>query len=411
MNAPVAGPPGDLLDEFMNNQFEFIRSLESYGSAVSIDLAGTEAVWLFDLPSIQQVLVDKLEHVDMSPLLRRLQVITGSGLLTNYTWEQWQPRRRLIHKPIGFRALGAFLERMRSIIEERIASWPVDEEFELKSKLHDVTLRVVADLLFSESITEEAIDAINRLVVELHAWSEADPANENVSDPPVSFSDALDAVDAYVREVIESRDMEDPGDDMLGVLISAISDDGRPIDAAGVRDEAVTLVLAGHETVTATIAFAIDLVGRNPSTRSADRRHIVDETLRLYPPVHFLSRLIKKDFDVGVCTLPAGCEVFFPMIQLARDERYFERPDEFLPERWSPESQLHMDRRAYFPFIGGPKLCVGSHFALAEATAFMELFLDRYDFDLLDPVAPWGREFALTFLPDRPQPIRLSAQS
>jgi cytochrome P450 len=99
------------------------------------------------------------------------------------------------------------------------------------------------------------------------------------------------------------------------------------------------------------------------------------------------------------------------MIQLARDERYFERPDEFLPERWSPESQLHMDRRAYFPFIGGPKLCVGNHFALAEATAFMELFLDRYDFELLDPIAPWGREFALTFLPDRPQPIRLRDRS
>ncbi|NNC80476.1 MAG: cytochrome P450 [Acidimicrobiales bacterium] len=411
MRGIAAGPAGDQLDQFATNQFEFIRSLEQYGPAVSIDLGGTETVWLYDIPAIHKLLADKFDHVDMPLLSRRLEVVTGTGLLTNFDWNVWSPRRRIIFRPIGARAVGNFVERMTTLIEERLDTWPLGVPFELEHAVSDMTLRVVADLLFSEDITDEAIAVIGRIVDELHRWSEADPTNANVTDPPESFREALEEADSYIRSVIDARSPDAPVDDLLGVLLAAVDDEGVPIDLQGVRDELITMVLAGHETVTALICFAIDLVGRHPETADADRRHIVDETLRLYPPVHFLPRFVREDFDVGVCELPAGTEVFIPMIQLFRDERYFERADEFLPERWDPDSPLHMERRAYFPFITGPKLCVGSHYALMEGTIALDRFLAKFDFELLEPATPWGREFALTFLPDKPQSIVLERRA
>ncbi len=408
MTVPADGPAGDQIESFATHQFEFLRSLERYGSAVWIELGGTPTLVLYNLETIHRVFGDKLVHVDMPSLSRRLQAVTGSGLLTNFFWPTWHPRRRLIVKPVGARAVGRFAARMASIIDEELNGWPVNENFELRDRVHAMTLRVVADLLFSESLTAEAIGVVGRIVDEIHAWSESDPANLNVTEPPAAFREALADVDGYIGSVIASRDPAAPGDDMLGILISAITDDGVPIDVTGVRDEAITMVLAGHETVTATISFAIDLVGRHWHTRALDRRWIVDETLRLYPPVHFLTRLISQDFDVGGFTIPAGCEVLIPIITIARDERYFERAGEFLPERWAEDSPLRMERRAYFPFLTGPKFCVGSHFALLEATEAVGRFLDRFQHEMLDPEPPWGREFALSFAPDRPLPCRLA---
>ena len=195
---------------------------------------------------------------------------------------------------------------------------------------------------------------------------------------------------------------------MIGVLVAAAAGPDPPLDGAGVRDEAVTLILAGHETVTNTISFAVDLLGRNPAARGCEPRHIVDETLRLYPPVHITNRAIVADFDIGGFTLPAGWEVLIPEYVIYRDQRHFERPCEFLPGRWDDRSPLRLNRQAYFPFLTGPKFCVGSHFALLEAIESVGRFAARFRHEMLDPKPPWGREFALSFAPDRPLQCKLA---
>ena len=96
---------------------------------------------------------------------------------------------------------------------------------------------------------------------------------------------------------------------------------------------------------------------------------------------------------------------------LYRDEHYFERPDEFVPERWEDDSPLHLVPRAYFPFLTGPKFCVGRHFAILEAVEFVSRFLARFDHEMLHPTPPEGRPFALTFAPDRPMPCVLKAKN
>ena len=401
------GPAGNQLNALADDMFGYLRDLQRHGDVVAIDLAGVPTAVVYDLDTIYRILADKLVHVGMAPVFRRLSRATGSGILTNYDWATWHPRRRRIVKPLGARSVSRFRERMAAILAAELDSWPAGSEFDLHPAVRRMTLRVVADLLFTADLDDDATAVIDTAVEEIHAWAEADPANAEVTNEPETFRTAIADLHAFIDSVIGGRDPGNPGDDMIGVLLAAAAEPDPPLGAAGVRDEAVTLILAGHETVTNTISFAIDLLGRNPAARDCEPRHIVDETLRLYPPVHVTNRAIVADFDLGGCTIPAGWEVLIPEYVLYRDERHFERPAEFLPERWADDSPLRLDRRAYFPFLTGPKFCVGSHFALLEATEAVGRFLERFDHEMIDPEPPWGREFALSFAPDRPLPCRL----
>lgn len=403
-----AGPAGDQFDAMAADMFGYLRNLQRYGDAVAIDLAGVPTAVLYDLDAIYRVLADKLEHVGMAPVFQRLSHATGTGILTNYHWPTWHPRRRRIVKPLGARSVGRFRERMVAIIEEELDSWPAGTRFDLNPRVRHLTLRVLADLLFTTDLTANAVRVIDRAVEEIHAWAESDPANTDLASEPGPFTAAVADLHALIDAVIAGRRTACPGDDMIGVLLAAAAEPEPPLDIAGVRDEAVTLILAGHETVTNTISFAVDLLGRNPPARDCEPRHIVDETLRLYPPVHVTNRAIVADLDLDGFTLPAGWEVLIPEYVIYRDERHFESASGFLPDRWADHSRLHLNRRAYFPFLTGPKFCVGSHFALLEATETVERFLARFDHEMLDPQPPWGREFALSFAPDRRMPCRLS---
>ncbi len=402
-----SGPAGNQMDAFVADPEGLLHELQTRGDVVAVDLDGVSTAVIYEPELAHRVFADKLEHVGLPAAFERIRHASGNGLLTNYDWETWFPRRRVIVKPLGARAVGQFRDRMTAIIDEELDSWAPGQHEDLMASVRTITLRVVADLLFTTDLTLEAVEIIGRAVDEMHAWAEADPANTDVDHLPASFQAAAGALDRFIRSVIDSRNPADPGDDMVGRLIAASHDEAVPLDQEGVRDEAVTLMLAGHETVTNTITFAIDLLSRHPEAIDQPARHIVDETLRMYPPVQITTRLVTKDLELGDYTIPAGWEVLVPEIVYYRDERYFERADEFLPERWADDSPLRLERRAYFPFLTGPKFCVGSHFALLEATEAIDRFRRRFRIKPLDPEPPRGRFFALSYGPDKPIPYHL----
>ncbi len=410
MNVIPTGPSGDQFERFEADPFTYLQELRQHGTTVGIDLGGMHTAVLYDLDDIQRVFADKLDHIGRAAIFTRLSHATGKGILTNYDWETWHPRRRRIVKPLGARTVGQFHERMIAIIEEHLDAWPVGEAFDLYEELKVITLSVVADLLFTEDLTASAIHVIEHAVHEIHEWAEADPTNADLTNEPESFVRAMAELNEYIHGVISKRDLSDPGDDLLGMLLAATQEDEPPLDLVGVRDEAITLILAGHETVTANVSFALDLVARHRDKRTAEPHHIVDEALRLFPPVHMTARSVVKDLPLSTHTIPAGWEILVPEYVLYRDSAYFERPDEFLPERWHEDSPLHLVQRAFFPFLTGPKFCVGKHFAVLEATELVGRFLAKFDHEMLDPTAPEGRPFALTFAPDRPMPCRISSR-
>ncbi len=409
MTVPVtelAGPPGDQLDRFLADPEGALHEWQHLGGIVPVDLGGIDTAVVYDLESIHQLFADKLERIGMAPVFARLGHATGTGILTNYDWATWHPRRRTIVKPLGARAVRQFHERMTTIIDEELDRWTVGERPDLMDDVRRITLRVVADLLFTTDLTPAAEAVIDAAVEAIHTWAEADPANDDLDCEPPEFRTAIDALDVFIRSVIDARSLDDPGDDMVGRLLAAGHEGSAPLDTQAVRDEAVTLILAGHETVTNTVTFALDLLARHPGRADSPARHVVDEALRIYPPVHITNRLVVDDIELESTLIPAGWEILVPEIVLYRDDQYFERASEFLPERWADDAPLHLERRAYFPFLTGPKFCVGSHFALLEASEIVERVGRRFQLRMLDPEPPQGRFFALSYGPDRPMPYR-----
>ena len=197
--------------------FGYLRDLQECGDIVAIDLAGVPTAVLYDVDTIYRVLADKLVHVGMAPVFQRLSRATGSGILTNYDWTTWHPRRRRIVKPLGARSVGRFREQMAAIVAAELDSWPTGSEFDLHPAARRMTLRVVADLLFTADLDDAATAVIDTAVEEIHAWAEADPANADLANEPETFRTAIADLHAFIDGVIGGRDSSNPGDDMIGV--------------------------------------------------------------------------------------------------------------------------------------------------------------------------------------------------
>jgi cytochrome P450 len=173
---------------------------------------------------------------------------------------------------------------------------------------------------------------------------------------------------------------------------------------AQLRDECITLFVAGHETTALTLTYALYLLARHPeadarlaaelesvldgrSPAADDLRRlpyteaIVKESMRLYPPAWAIGREPVRDVSIGGWFVPAGAQIMIPQWALHRDRRYFDAPDEFRPERWLEPSARELPRFAYFPFGGGPRVCIGLSFAMLEAVLVLAVLARRHRFE------------------------------
>ena len=214
------------------------------------------------------------------------------------------------------------------------------------------------------------------------------------------FRRALAELDRLVYDIIRRRRAsgEDPGD-LLALLLRARDDAGQPMTERQLRDEAITLLFAGHETTALALTWAWYLLGQHPAARDELERevnavlggraasaadiprlpfthNVVRESLRLYPPASAVVRQARADCVVGGYAIPAKTNVLMTQWVLHRDSRWWERPDEFAPHRWDAHGgaaplEQRLPRFAYFPFGGGPRVCIGSQFATMEAVLLL----------------------------------------
>lgn len=202
-------------------------------------------------------------------------------------------------------------------------------------------------------------------------------------------------------------------DDLLSRLVAAHDRGEVGMSDKQMRYELLTMLLAGHETTANTLTWTFDLLARHPeaerelvrqqrevlgdrppAARDLDRltitEHVLLESMRLYPTAYLIGREAVEGVEVGGFRLPAGSTLLMSQWVTHRDPRFFSRPDEFLPRRWA-EGPRGLPRQAYFPFGAGPRLCIGSQFAMMEATAILAAILPRFHLRLAGsaPVAPW----------------------
>jgi cytochrome P450 len=306
------------------------------------------------------------------------------------------------------REIAAYGETMVACAESSLARLREGELFDAYAEMMRLALDVVARTLFGAEferfeVVEECLRVADRSYRNLwRTWR----AFVRRWFPLGEFRDlarARERLDALLLEIIRQK-REKPGSDLLSKLIGLTDEAGKGMTDTEVRDEAMTVFLAGHETTALALTYTLHLLathpevysrlvdevdgelgGRRPTVTDAQKlaytNAIVKESLRLYPPVWAMARLVTHDTELLGVPLPKGTQVIGSQWVIHHDPRWFEDPAVFRPERWLGGEPKDLPRFSYFPFGGGPRVCIGQHFALLEVALVLARFAQEVRFE------------------------------
>ncbi|MBO1331719.1 cytochrome P450 [Streptomyces sp. VRA16 Mangrove soil] len=332
----------------------------------------------------------------------------GNGLLTSQD-EAYLRQRRLVQPLFTRRGVDTY---DRAVVDEaRVTadSWKGERTVEAASAMEQLTLRIVARILFGADI-DEAIPAVRRcfpLISDTslkrglglnpipRGWPT--PGNRRYEEARTELYGVCDQL------IARRRAAGDPGQDLLGLLIQARTEDGESLSDDEIRDQVLVFLLAGHETTATTLTFGLHLLGRNPQVqrraheeldavlgdgrapRAADMERlpylerVVKEALRLYPAAAAVGRRAVVDTELDGMTVPAGSDIAIASYVIHRHPEYWDEPERFDPDRFLPEAEKARPRYAWLPFGGGPRACIGAHFAMLESVLALAVLLRRYE--------------------------------
>jgi cytochrome P450 len=292
-----------------------------------------------------------------------------------------------------------------------------------------LTLKIAASAFFGSEVTEDVavIDgAVNDLSHEIAARFKRPILIPDWVPLPghVRYRRALRRIEQVIaRMIAERRSRADERSDLLSLLMLAGTDQDLPMSDRQLRDEAVTMLLAGHETTALALSWTWHLLTRHPDMQEqlATQAHevlghrkptiadlprltgaeqVINEAMRLYPPAWAVGREALRDCELGGFPVPAGTAIYMCPWVLHRSARYFDDPEAFRPERWAGDLARRLPRFAYFPFGGGPRVCIGNRFALMEAVLVLTTMVQRIRLERIDdrPVVPFA---SITLRPSR----------
>jgi cytochrome P450 len=406
------------LPPLRRDPLQFLGSLRPYGdvATVLVKIAGFEFVRftvVHDPALIKRVLVDDDASFEKPRALKKMKLVLGEGLLTS-EGELHRRQRRMMQPAFHRDAIVRYAPTMVACAAATEASWADGASVDMGAEMMRMTLAIAGLTLFGVDVTAEADDIGEALTTLMDAFPDMlSPFAPLLRLLPTrrnrEVARALARLDATIFRIIEGRRATgELGDDLLGRLLAA-EDEGKPgMTAQQVRDEAITLFLAGHETTACALAWTFYLLARHPQALAAlhaeldavlgERlptaedlprlvytRRALQESMRLYPPAHSFGRRVIRDYQLGQYTIPGGRSMLFvcPYL-LHRDERWYTDPLAYRPERWTPEFEASLPRFAYAPFGGGPRVCIGAGFAWMEGTLALATLLRRFTIELAE---------------------------
>jgi cytochrome P450 len=366
----------------------------------------------------------------------------GSGLLTS-EGELWRRQRRLIQPLFTRRQIAAYSELMvqeaHAVVERWEGATRDGGVVDANAEMVRLTLRVVGRAIFGDDVEragdvlDSAFPVLNRHTFRRAMSPLASPASWPTPDNRRA-AHARRALYGIVDELIAAREQAGAdGDDLLSRLLSARdADTGEAMDRQQVRDEALIFLLAGHETTSTALTFTLHLLGRSAGEQRLVQDELdalldgrpaavddvpalhrtamaIKEAMRLYPPAYALGRLVQAEQEIGGYAIPEGSFVAVSQFATHRHPQFWEDAETFAPDRFTADAEAARHPYAYFPFGGGPRACIGSHFAMLEATIAVATLLGRFTIhSQLDDV-PLDTE-GITLRPKGPVPIRLAAR-
>jgi cytochrome P450 len=418
---------GSLID-FVTRRFDFFADVvRDYGDLASFRF-GPRRIYLASHPDlIEQVLVTDAKHYIKHFGARLYKPVLGNGLVTS-EGDFWLRQRRLAQPAFSKAKIHGYAGTMVQLTESAIAGWRPGQRRDVHDEFSKLTSAIALKTLFGideagdrAAFTDALYEAFelmgNRILspVLLPTWVPT-PGNLRLNRARRKI---FAVVDGFIRQ---GRARKEPGDDLLSTLIQATDEDGSRMTDRQLRDEAMTLYLAGHETTALTLSWAwyllaqnpdaeADLVaewssvlgGRAPTVEDLPRLPVTEwtilEAMRVYPPVYLLGREATRPLELGGYRVPKGVTVFMAQWVVHRDPRWFEDPLAFRPRRWADGLAKRIPKYAYFPFGGGPRVCIGNTFALMEAALLLATVGQKWRFTLEaePPVVPWP---SITLVPE-----------
>jgi len=391
--------PGSFLLRMQRDPLAYLLALRRrYGEVVHVR-NGSRHVFLFSDPAlVREVLVTRSRSFLKGRGLQLARRVLGDGLLTSED-ELHQEQRRLTQPGFQRERVAAFGPLM--VASTHGLGWREGQVVDCGEEMHRLSLEIVGRTLFDAEFSAQAAvlaGVLNQgrrmfrwgyLLFPIFEWLER-------WLPPLRWMVLRNRrlVDDALLPVIAAHRAR-PRADLLSMLIEAgMSDEW-------VRDQAVTLLLAGIETTANALAWTLHLLALHPDVQRAVAEELANvlggrapevadlgrlpllervllESLRLYPPNWMISRLAREDVTLGGCQVPAGATCLVSQYVVHRDERWFPCPESFDPSRWERRPRASLPRYAYFPFGGGSRMCVGEHFALLEATLVLATLLQRW---------------------------------
>jgi cytochrome P450 len=410
----------------------FLGARAEYGDVVRFRFGPFDYYLVNDPDVVKHVLVDNPKSYTKSRNYLGLKVVLGEGLLTS-EGDHWRRQRKLAQPAFHRDKLAGFADQMSRATRDMLTRWKGEDataSFCIHAEMMRLTFRIVGLTLFSSDVDGDAKEVGHALEVAMH-WAN-DYAESFIRIPPsiptphnLRFRRAKRTLDDIVFRLIaerreQARRTGDFGSDLLGMLMAA-TDEGAPGESSGMddqqlRDEIITMILAGHETTANLLSWTFHLLSKHPDverrvheearTVLGDRdpvledvkaleytRMVLDEALRLYPPAWVFERQAIAMDQLGKYPIEPGAIVGLCPYVLHRHPDHWENPEGFDPERFRPDRAEKRARYAYLPFGGGPRTCVGNHFAMMEAQILLAMIVREHRLELepshpvvLDPV-------------------------
>jgi cytochrome P450 len=392
--------------------------IEEHGDIFRIKSPLGQAVIVSSPDLAKQVLVERYaRYQQKSRSYAVLRILMGNGLVTS-EGEFWRGQRKLVQPAFHRRRLDALFTMMVERTNDFVARFrPAAESgqaVDLAPPLSELTLDIISRAMFSSDVQGAAADVARHIAIlneyALHMlrnpWLFLLPRNL-----PLPFShrqvNSLRSLNSIVLGIVQARRRgSDTHDDLLSMLLSACEEEtGRGMTDAQLRDEVMTIFVAGHETTANATAWLLYLVSQHPEVEEkllADIdahwpkegltnqnifafsyvRQVIEESLRVYPTIWSIGRRCTEADQLGGFEIPVGMNVVVPIFHFHWNARLWNEPKKFDPSRFAPEQRPGADSMTYFPFGAGPRSCIGNHFALQELMIMTVLFYRHFRFRL-----------------------------
>lgn len=424
---PINSIVGHLV-ELGQDPLAFLTSCRDYGDIVPLRLGLTPTCLLTNPEYIEEVLKNR-ESFIKSPGFRVLKTLLGEGLLTA-EGESWLWQRRLAQPVFHQKRINNYGDIMVKYTDRMLQTWQDGEVHDIHADMMRLTLAIVMKCIFNTDVDAgEAKVVANALDVTMH-WFESKRKQNFLSwewfprPENIRYRHAVAAMDEAIYQLIsDRRNSSEKSNDLLSMLMEARDEETQQqMDDKLLRDEVATLMLAGHETTANALSWTWMLISQHPEVQeklsaelkavlqgklvtTADlprltyTQQVIKESMRLYPPVALIGREAAEDTTIGDYEIPKGTVIMISQWVMHRHPKYFDRAEEFLPERWTDEFEKQLTKGVYIPFGDGPRICIGKGFAMMEAALLLATIAQRFQIEI-EPGFPIVPQPSITLRPE-----------